>query len=1816
MSERNVNKLNQYALRKTSLGVGSVLIGAFLMGGLLPNKVSAEELPVDSRVVEEIQRVDESPIALAENPVSNNTIAEDSELRTSPEPAFAQTEPTNTENRIPSEALNEYRVNHALGAQARASDQENEFPASKATDGIVNRTATNLSQSRWGTNHGTEARQLTVTLEGVKQIEEFGIAWERTNVKGFQIEGSIDGQTYSKLYEKTDGSYVELDTRIKLSSPAQAKYVKLTVNRFDGGTINWPSVSLYEFQVIGKELFTNLAYGKTVTANANETAQLDPSKLVDGDDQSRWSSDRGVNPKFVQIDLGQVQPVRSLVLDWQRKNPSSYKIQVSQNQTDWTDAKVLTSKPTDFKEKITLDQTHQARYLKLLIESFDPNAENRAGQMVNWDTVSLYEIEVYKEAILAEQEISLAQLATSLDLPVIRGDMGTWQLPTVPDGVSIEFIGADLEQIIDRDLRVYQPLVDTNVVVNYRLRRGQETVESPAYTVLVSGKYQREETDNAKPQVAPGIAEWKGHTGQFQPLATSRIVVNPKDRQALAYTATSFKEDYQAITGREIAIVYDTSVQAGDFYFELSQQDPGLKKEGYLLTIGDTVTVAANQAQGAFWSTQTLLQLLNQNPHAIAKGIARDYPKYETRGFMLDVGRKPIQIGVLKDMIKALSWYKFNDFQLHLNDNYIWVEEFQNTENPYGAYSAFRLESDIKEGGNGGLNKVDLTAKDVFYTKQEFKELIEFAQNRGIKIVPEFDAPAHALAFTKVRPDLTMTDHSVRRWVDHLEVSNPKSLEFIKSVWDEYLDGENPVFAGTDTIHVGVDEFEGNNEAFRNFIDQLLKYAIEKGKTPRFWGSLTQKPGTTPVQVQGTEMNIWSTGWARPADMYQLGYKLINTLDSELYIVPAAGYYADYLNTEHLYNHWEANKMGNTVIPAGSEQMKGGAFAIWNDMIDRRANGIVEHDIYSRFEAALPTLTAKMWGNRDGGSYSDYLATVAKIGTPANYNPYNKISSPTDSILHYTFDLDNLEDFSGNNFDGFSPVNLSYADGENSRALRFNGGESYMKTPLVKVGPENSLSLRVKLDSDASGEQILAENSSTALKLVQKDTGKVGYSIEGYHHSFNYTLPKGEWVDITFKGYVNKAELYVNGQLVDTLSKTQTGSKHVTMTLPTEYLGSKTSALKGLVDKLVISQTKADATEVYPSKAWTISVDNFNNGEGIDKAFDGNTTTIWHTKWQPSKQDLPATILVDMKESLTFDKLIYLPRQSGTNGNITHYRISAKNTETEDYSLVKEGNLPATGEKKVISFDGQTARYLKIEVLGGSGGFGSAAEFSIAKTDYSKPLRNLLVHARAHLELETAYTTESIQQVREKLEASQELLASEDPGLENLNQSYTELAAALNGLRVKSVAESSTSEQVPPVDEDSTTPSTPTESPVSDNPSESVVQPVVDDSTPPSTPTESPVSDNPSESVVPPVAEDSTTPGTPTESPVSDNPSDTVVPPVAEDSTTPSTPTESPVSDTKVEEVSQPDVSDTTSPGTPTDNPVSDTKVEEVAQPVTPTSEVRRREVVEVLAFSTQTIENKDLVKGDKKLVQKGENGRKIQVIEETFLDGKVIDSRLVETRVEEAQPEIFHIGMKEEIIEEELVTEIPKVAPSRAALPSLDIQKKTRENRDILSYERKEIQNPQLEEGIRNIIQVGKEGAILKIYEDIYVSGQLLASRLLSSQREEAIVEIVELGTKEVLQEKPAPSIPLAEELVETSDLVSVSEGKQDIELSPQNLDKKIPTLSIASQRKEVSTASSMDASKKQLPDTGQHMEGFQWIGLTVLASLGYASRKRKQSI
>lgn len=116
-------------------------------------------------------------------------------------------------------------------------------------------------------------------------------------------------------------------------------------------------------------------------------------------------------------------------------------------------------------------------------------------------------------------------------------------------------------------------------------------------------------------------------------------------------------------------------------------------------------------------------------------GTARDYPLYKVRGIILDVGRKTFTLDWLKQMTKQMSFYKMNDFQIHLNDNLIPLEHYKDGD-VFQAYSAFRLESDVKKGGNNGKNKADLTAKDVWYSKKDFKAYIEESKALGVNIIP------------------------------------------------------------------------------------------------------------------------------------------------------------------------------------------------------------------------------------------------------------------------------------------------------------------------------------------------------------------------------------------------------------------------------------------------------------------------------------------------------------------------------------------------------------------------------------------------------------------------------------------------------------------------------------------------------------------------------------------------------------------------------------------------------------------------------------------------------------------------------------------------------------------------------------------------------------------------------------------------------------------------------------------------------------------------------------------------------------------------
>lgn len=1291
------------------------------------------------------------------------------------------------------------KVNHALNGTATANNSETSYwGPDKAIDGIVNRDAAKPDQSRWSTNMGTTPMVLTIDLKEEKAFSEFKIEWERKNIKGFNISISNDNNEYTPVYTKLDDSNItSLTTTVTLENSVSARYVKLTVDNYDDTeAAGWASVSLYEFEVLGEESYENLAVGATAVASGSETTSFGPANVVDENMKTRWASTANHDDdKWISLDFGTAKDIASVTLKWERRNATKYKIQSSKNGTSWEDVKTLTKAPREFDDIINFDNTINTRYLRVVVSDFENLAEDRDGKSVNWPTVSLYEFEAYavKQQVDSEQIVTIDDVINNLVIPAVAKGDTKMALPQVPEGFEIEFIGADYEQILDRDLTIHQPIVDTIVSVNYKVKKGDQEKITGAYNVTIPGKNSPDVSINAKPKVVPELAEWVGTEGSFTISDDSRIVINPAYKDDLAYLAKTFKADYQAQTGKEIEVVYANTPGAHDFYFTLGSSDTGLKEEGYLMTVGDSVKVEAVDKTGAFWATQSILQILKQNSNTIPNGQTRDYPKYEVRGFMLDVGRMPYSLDILKDIAKNMAYYKMNDFQVHLNDNYIWVEDYG--DNAFDAYSGFRLESDIKAGGNGGLNQADLTSKDVFYTKDQFRTFIQECRDMGVAVVPEFDTPAHSLALTKVRPDLAMKDKSVARHWDHLDLDSmyDESLAFTQSIFNEYMNGDDPVFDQNTTVNVGTDEYDGKYaENFRQYTDDMLKFIQDTGRDVRLWGSLSMRKGSTPVRSENVQMNIWNTSWANPNEMYKQGFDLINMVDGTLYMVPGAGYYNDYLNSQNIYNNWQPNNMGGTIIPAGDEQMLGSAYAIWNDMVDKKANGISEYDIYDRFEKALPAMSSKLWGDGQDLKYNELNEVVNSLGTAPNSNPRDAVTSKSDTVLNYDFNKSEIVDKSGNEYNVVNKKNVATVAGKFSKGLELSGGESYIETPLADMGPNNSVSFWVKMDKDATGEQVLFESDKGSIKMSQKDTGKVGFSRIGYDYSFNYELPKDEWVKLEIKGYANKAELYVNGELVDTLAKNATGGKYATLTLPLERIGSKTTSFKGIIDNLEISTTGSQSDDTDYTKVdssnFTVSTDNENPQAGnegpITYAFDNNEVTFWHSNYSPY-QALPATVEIDMKEVHTINQFDYLPRQDGnTNGQITKYELYIKENAADEYQKVSEGELAANASLKKITFDAANARYIKFVALEGTGNggksFACASEFTVRQIDSKAELRKV-VNLAANYEKEY-YTTASWNDFETALTNAQMILDKADASSTEIDDAASALKTAIDSL--------------------------------------------------------------------------------------------------------------------------------------------------------------------------------------------------------------------------------------------------------------------------------------------------------------------------------------------------------------------------------------------------------------------------------------------------
>mgnify|MGYP005903644887 FL=1 len=588
------------------------------------------------------------------------------------------------------------------------------------------------------------------------------------------------------------------------------------------------------------------------------------------------------------------------------------------------------------------------------------------------------------------------------------------------------------------------------------------------------------------PSVIPALQQWKGGNGKLFLPAEGRIVVNPDNEVQLLSTARILVDDLKELMDWNYTIKIGKP-RKNDIYLSLINTDKELGDEGYVLVTNHYASIKAPTAKGLFWGTRSLLQILYNQQGKLPKGTARDFPKFPNRGFMLDVARKFFTLDYLRKYVKILSFYKMNEFQIHLNDNGF-PQFFNNDWNM--TYAAFRLESERFPG---------LTAKDGSYTKQEFSDLQRMGMDYGVNVIPEIDVPAHSLAFTHYKPEIGSKEYGM----DHLDLYKDETYYFLDTLFDEYLSGEHPVFIGPD-VHIGTDEYNKKEaEQYRYFTDRYLKYIEKYGKNPRMWGGLKWLPGKTLVKAEGVTVNAWSYDWIDPEASLKDGYQLINTCDTYLYIVSGAGYYREFLDHKWIYESWSPWLMNrNQTLPEGTPGVLGGMFAVWNDMC---GNGISEQDVHFRSFPAVQVLAEKLWkGDEKTLPYETFEALCHVMPEAPGVNLLARIPEET----------------------RLTP---------SGKMCSLNGTDT-IHTILQEVGYPYAVSFKIWPDKDTNISGTLFEGPHSKVYTNWENTGRIAFSRDGYVFLFSsYRLPTEEWTDIRIEGDYRGTSLYVNGQLQERL---------------------------------------------------------------------------------------------------------------------------------------------------------------------------------------------------------------------------------------------------------------------------------------------------------------------------------------------------------------------------------------------------------------------------------------------------------------------------------------------------------------------------------------------------------------------------------------------------------------------------------------------------------------------------------------------------------
>ncbi|MDO7172655.1 beta-N-acetylhexosaminidase [Mariniflexile sp. AS56] len=323
-------------------------------------------------------------------------------------------------------------------------------------------------------------------------------------------------------------------------------------------------------------------------------------------------------------------------------------------------------------------------------------------------------------------------------------------------------------------------------------------------------------------QIIPKPTSLQMKTGKFLLDGNTKVIAVSELENEAEYLSNLLSN----ITKKNIVFQNDGS-KKGNISLQI---DPSItNQEGYNLVVNyNEIIISGKTATGIFYGIQTLSQLIpigkTSSELTIPATQIKDSPRYVYRGMHLDVARHFFSTEFVKKYIDILAMHKMNTFHWHLTEDQGWRIEIKKYPK-LTSIGAFRKETIVGHGNTWNKNEAQYDGKPYggFYTQEEIKEIVAYATERHITVIPEIELPGHSLAAITAYPELGNTGEQYEvgtRWGVFPEIYAPseQTFKFLEDVLTEVV-----ALFPSKLIHIGGDEAPKVQWENSKFAQEVIK---------------------------------------------------------------------------------------------------------------------------------------------------------------------------------------------------------------------------------------------------------------------------------------------------------------------------------------------------------------------------------------------------------------------------------------------------------------------------------------------------------------------------------------------------------------------------------------------------------------------------------------------------------------------------------------------------------------------------------------------------------------------------------------------------------------------------------------------------------------------------------------------------------------------------------------------------------------------------------------------------------------------------------